>query len=48
MITYDDKGQKTVYPSVKAYLERDSDFHAMTEEEHISLPFLEKGGDSDE
>ena len=48
VITYDDKGAKTVYPSVQAYLERDNDFHAVTAEEQISLPFVEKDGGSDE
>ena len=29
-------------------MERDNDFHAVTAEEQISLPFVEKDGGSDE
>lgn len=48
VITYDDKGSMRVYHSVKAYFERTIEFHNITEEEQLSLPFDDKGGDSDE
>lgn len=48
VITYDDKGNVTVYHSVKAYFERKIEFHSITEEEQLSLPFDNKGGDFDE
>ena len=40
VITYDDTGKKTVYPSVQAYLERDTDFRTLTVEEQKNLPFM--------
>lgn len=48
VITYDEKGSVTVYDSVKSYFERRIEFHNITKEEQLSLPFDDKGGDSDE
>lgn len=42
VITYDNTGKKTVYPSVQAYLERDTDFRTLTVEEQKKLPFMEQ------
>ena len=40
VITYDEEGKKTIYPSVKDYFERDTDFRTLTIEEQKSLPFM--------
>lgn len=42
VITYDDKGKKTIYPSVQAYFERDTDFRTLPAGEQQKLPFAEK------
>lgn len=50
VITYSDNGKVTVYSSVKSYLERNTEFHKITEEEQRTLPFADVGkeGDFDE
>lgn len=43
VITYDEDGKVTEYPSVKAYLDRNMEFHSVTAEEQQYLPFKEEG-----